>query len=134
MKQTGARVLDGGRRSGFTFIEIMLVVAMIAILAGVVAVSTKGKTEKARVAAAKTELNAITAALDTYEIDLGDYPPTLEGLITSTGDEAWDGPYLKKMPTDPWQQPYNYSVSGGDYTVSSSGKDKASGSEDDVTL
>ncbi len=123
-------------RSGFTFIEIMLVIAIIAILAGVAAVATGGRTKKARVAAARADIDAIGLAIDTYEIDNGKYPRDLQNLLTSSGEPGWDGPYLKKAdsaPVDPWGNPYQFQAGEKTYTLTSAGPDGSFGSEDDVT-
>ena len=130
-----ARINRGGPRSGFTFIEIMLVVAMIAVLASVVAVSMGGRKEKANVAAATSTIAALSTAIDLYEIDAGSYPATLNELQSDSGKKGWDGPYLKKettVPDDPWGNPYNYATKEKGYDLSSSGKDGQSGTEDDV--
>lgn len=124
-------------RKSFTLIELMLVVIIIGILASLVAPRLAGRAEKAKRKVAKAAVEAtLPAALDLYEMDVGQYPSKLEDLLASpSGASSWDGPYLKKMPLDPWGKPYDYKLQGGhakDYDLSSSGRDGILGNEDDI--
>jgi len=125
------------KKSGFTLIEMMLVVIIISILAAMLIPRLAGRAEKARRAVAKAEIeSSIPTVLDLYEMDTGIYPEKLEDLLDSpSGLEGWDGPYLKKMPKDPWGRPYYYKTPGEhnkDYDLASSGRDGVMGNEDDV--
>ena len=138
----------GSRRSqnGFTMIEIMLVVIIIGILAALVIPNLAGRGEQARVVAAKADIEAnISAALDLYEIDNGQYPTTEQGvraLVTKPSStpvpENWNGPYLKKkkVPLDPWGKEYTYVAPGihntDGYDLSSYGKDQIESYDDIV--
>jgi len=122
----------------FTLIELMLVVIIIGILAGLVVPRLAGRAEKARKIAAKADVEVnIPQALDLYEMDTGSYPENLEDLVNGpAGEENWDGPYIKKTPKDPWGQAYHYkypSERSIDYDLASKGNDKVLDSEDDVT-
>jgi len=127
-------------RKGFTLIELMLVVIIIGVLVSMVAPRLAGRSEEARIAAAKADINAnISVALDLYELDSGGYPDTedgLAGLIAKPASAArWKGPYLKKEPVDPWGKKYMYRYPGGhgnDYDLYSCGHDGAEGGGDDV--
>ena len=122
--------------AGFTIIEILLVITIIGILAGVAAVATKGRGKQSRIAAARVDIDAISTALDAYEIDNGKYPSSLQGLLTSSGEPNWHGPYLKRtdqVPHDPWTNPYQYSVNDSGYSIVSYGPDGSSGGGDDIT-
>jgi len=128
---------------GFTLIELMLVVMIIGILVSLVVPRLTGRSQQARVAAAKADIEAnIALALDLYEVDNGFYPTTEQGLgalrsepSSAPTPENWNGPYLKKKAMDPWNNPYKY-VSPGinntrDYDLSSLGPDGAE-SDDDI--
>ena len=122
----------------FSLIELMLVVIIIGVLATLVVPTLGGRAEKARIAAAKADIESgIPSALDLYEMDVGQYPERLEDLVDSpSGVETWEGPYLKKMPKDPWKRLYHYKSPGDHnkaYDLASSGNDGVLGSEDDIT-
>lgn len=125
------------RRAGFTFVEIMLVVVIIGILASLVFPNLAGRSEQARQAAARADISAgIATALDMYELDNGQYPDTLEGLLTKSSDALnWNGPYLKKKPVDPWNREYVYKPTSDkkDYELMSYGKDGVAGGGDDIS-
>ena len=99
------------RRAGFTLIEIMLVVVIIGILAGVAAVRFGGQVGKGQTNACKASLHAIAMALSLYELDNGSFPTSLQGLLASQGNTPhWDGPYLEdpELPVDPWLNQFKY--------------------------
>ncbi|MCP4649910.1 MAG: type II secretion system major pseudopilin GspG [PVC group bacterium] len=132
-------------KSGFTLIELMLVIVIIATLAAVVMPRFTGKAEIARITAAKAEiLSNIPLALDLYELDNGSFPSTEQGISALVKKpniaplpKNWSGPYLKKKPIDPWGTPYTYISPGvhnkNDYDLYSMGKDGVEGGGDDIT-
>ncbi|UVT22367.1 MAG: type II secretion system major pseudopilin GspG [Nitrospira sp.] len=129
--------------AGFTFIEIMVVVAILAILAALVVPRIMGRTDDAKRTAAKVQIRNIEGALQLYKLDNGVYPTTEQGLKAliekpSVGvvPKKWKiGGYLPKLPEDPWGNPYKYlsPVQRGDqkidYEVTSLGTDGEVGGE-----
>lgn len=109
--------------SGFTLVEVLLVIVIIGIIAGIALPNLAGKTEKAMLGKAKSEIANLSMAVDLYEVDNGAFPSSLDGLINNPGMPNWDGPYMKKgkIPGDPWGQPYTYTVSGNGYEIRSGG-------------
>lgn len=122
-------------RNSFTLIEIMLVVIIIGVLVAMVAPRLVGRSEQARTAAAKADINAnLATALDLYEVDVGRYPNELAELRKDPGITGWKGPYLKKDPKDPWGKDYEYTSQAteeNDYKLCSKGSDEVK-TEDDI--
>ena len=120
---------------GFTLIELLVVMVILAMLAAIVGPKLFTKVGKGKQSAAKTQIEMLGQALDSYRLDTGNYPNTSQGLnalVTNPGVEGWDGSYLKKaLPNDPWMKPYQYQSPGtnGDYDLFSYGADGAPGGE-----
>jgi general secretion pathway protein G len=102
------------RRSGFTLIEIILVVVIIGILAGIAIPKLGGKSEQAMKAQAQANITALSMAVQEYEIMNGEYPASLDALL----DESKGGPFMEKktIPDDPWGNPYQYAAPGSHNT------------------
>jgi general secretion pathway protein G len=124
---------------GFTFIEIMVVVAILAILAALVVPRIMGRTDDAKRTAAKVQIRNVEGALQLYKLDNGVYPSTEQGLKAlvekpSVGvvPKKWKiGGYLPKLPEDPWANAYKYLSPSpkGDYELISLGTDGEVGGE-----
>ncbi|MBU1727137.1 MAG: type II secretion system major pseudopilin GspG [Candidatus Omnitrophica bacterium] len=124
------------RRRAFTLIELMLVVIIIGVLATMVMPRLVGRSEQARVAVAKADINSnLALALDTFEMDIGHYPEKLDDLLTNPGlGDKWRGPYIKKSPKDPWGNAYIYKKSSDtEYELRSSGPNGQEGDNDDIS-
>ena len=124
-------------KKGFTLIELMLVVIIIGVLVSMVAPRLAGRSEEARVAAARADIDAnISVALDLYELDNNTYPAALDDLRTKPVSASnWKGPYIKTRPQDPWGNVYVYKFPGErnpDYDLYSKGPDGKDGGEDDI--
>jgi general secretion pathway protein G len=125
-------------RRGFTLTELMLVVVIIGILAALVIPKIAGNSERARQTAATVDINGgIKSALGQYEIDNGFYPKSLQDLLVQPSNaKNWHGPYLDKLPVDPWGNPYIYYFPGKHnqtgYDLLSVGTDGKEGTDDDV--
>lgn len=118
------------RISGFTLLELLVVMVIIGLLAAYVAPKYFSQIGKSETKTALAQIDALGKALDQYRLDVGRYPATEQGLaalFSRPGNEArWNGPYLqKKVPNDPWGKPYVYRQPGehGEYDLLSYGKD-----------
>jgi len=104
-----------GRNLGFTLVELMLVMVILAILAAVVVPRMAGRSEDAKKAAAKTDIANIEGAIDQFEVDNGRYPTSEEGVTAllqqPSNAQNWHQ-YLKRAPKDPWGNDYVYSIPG----------------------
>lgn len=130
-------------QSGFTLLELLVVMVIIGLLAGYVGPRFFSQIGKSEVKAARAQIDALEKALDQFRLDNGRYPTTEEGLKAlverPSTTSKWSGPYLKKaVPLDPWERPYIYKAPGehGEYDLSSLGKDgQAGGTEEaaDIT-
>ena len=131
------------RRSGFTLIEILVVIAVISLLAALVAPNIFRHVGTAKDAAARSQIEMLGAALDAYRLDNGRYPTTAQGLDALWTEPAaeprptnWRGPYLRKaVPLDPWNNAYVFlspgEVNRQGYDLLSLGADGEPGGEGD---
>ena len=133
MRQRAIRRLQ----TGFTLIELMVVLGIIGVLAALSGPNVLARADDARASAAKTDVNNIMQALKLYRLDNQRYPSAeqgLQALVTKPTSGAippnWK-PYLEKLPNDPWNQPYQYLNPGvkGEIDVMSFGADGQTGGE-----
>lgn len=128
--------------SGFTLLELLVVIVIIGLLASYVAPRYFGQLGKSEVNVAKAQMDAFAKALDQYRLDTGRYPTTEQGLkalvAQPVSESRWRGPYLQSAPPpDPWGNAYLYGspAKGGDFELGSLGRDgKPGGSGDDADL
>ncbi|MDH5543591.1 MAG: type II secretion system major pseudopilin GspG [Nitrospinota bacterium] len=130
---------DAGNEKGFTLIEIMVVVIILSLLAGIVIPRIVSRPEEARRAKAGVQIKSIEGALNLFKIDNGFYPSTEQGLQALVEEPKSgelpsnykDGGYLKKVPMDPWNHEYVYLSPGphGDFDLMSYGPDGEEGGE-----
>jgi general secretion pathway protein G len=123
-------------QTGFTLLELLVVMVIIGLLAGYVGPKYFSQIGKSEVKATRAQIDALGKALDQFRLDVGHYPSSEEGLASLMTRPAnqlkWDGPYLtKNVPLDPWGNPYIYKFPGehGEYDLISNGKDGQSGGE-----
>lgn len=128
----------------FTVLEMMVVIAIIAMLVGLTVTNFDKLFGESKISTAEIFVkSSIKVPMQQYTMAMGDYPTTAEGLqalITAPANKAdrWRGPYLidGKMPLDPWKEPYQYRYPGtknkGGYDIWSKGPDKQDGTDDDI--
>ncbi|WP_448246052.1 type II secretion system major pseudopilin GspG [Thalassotalea agariperforans] len=119
---------------GFTLIELLIVIVILGLLMSLVAPKMFSKVGSSKQKTALAQMQMLQTSLDTYRLDLGDYPSTLNELIQST-KKNWDGPYIpKKIPEDPWGNDYFYQSpgpNGEEFILISYGKDGQVGGTDE---
>ncbi len=123
---------------GFTLLEIIVVVAIIAILAAYIAPKVAGRVDDARISKAKSDIRVLESSLELYKLDNFVYPSSEQGLDSLVNKPSglelrnWrDGGYIKKLNKDPWGNEYRYLYPGsnGEFDVFSLGADAAAGGE-----
>jgi general secretion pathway protein G len=137
LRGVGAGMRPGG---GFTLLELMVVLLILALLAAIASPRVTHSLRKAKAQTAKIQVDALGAAVDSFHLDTGRFPSNDEGLKTLIerpgAGAGWDGPYLKKRDSliDPWGHPYRYRIPGqhGEFDVYSLGSDDREGGDDDA--
>ncbi len=124
--------------AGFSLIELLVVLVILGLLAGIVGPAVLNQGDKARTDTARQQIAGFGGALDIYRLDTGRYPTTQEGLqalVQKPGSaNRWNGPYMKdgKLPQDPWGHPYQYrspGEGGRPYDLFSLGADNSPGGD-----
>ncbi len=127
------------KQTGFTLLELLVVLGILGMLAGLVVPSVMKHMGEAKLKDAKIQIESLAQTLDMYKLDVGSYPSSEQGLnalIENPGDlKRWNGPYLNKskVPLDPWNNEYKYTAPGehGKFDISSMGADGKEGGEGD---
>jgi len=128
------------RSRGFTLLELMVVLLILSLLASIAAPRVAQYLRKAKVETAKIQVDALSAAVESFHLDNDRFPTEAEGLRAlverPAGLQTWDGPYLKKKDSllDPWRQPYGYRYPGrnGEFDIYTLGSDQREGGEGDA--
>ena len=131
------------RQMGFTLLELLVVLGIIAMLAGIVGPQVMKHMGESKTKAAKVQIEDLAAALDMYKLDLGIYPTSEQGLKalieSPESSKRWNGPYLRKskLPLDPWLQEYHYVAPGEHgkfdlYTYGADLKEGGKGEDQDI--
>jgi general secretion pathway protein G len=118
----GEKNLDA---AGFTLIEVMVVIVILAIMAAMIVPKVMSRPDEARIVAARQDVASLAQAVKLYKLDNKQYPSTEQGLNVLTGK------YLERMPIDPWGKPYQYLFPGlrGEFDIWSFGADGQPGGE-----
>lgn len=130
------------RQQGFTLLEVMVVIVILGLLAAMVVPNLMGNTETAKRQKVVVDIQQLENSLDLYKMQNGFYPTTdqgLDALVTAPTSEPMprvypDGGFIKRLPKDPWNQPYQLVSPGemGKIDVFSAGPDQTPGTEDDI--
>ena len=131
-----------GKQSGFTLIEIMVVLVIIGLLAALVVPSIMDRPDQARRIKAMQDIRAIESALKLYRLDNYNYPSEAQGLKAlrekPTDAKSWKGPYVENLPADPWDTAYRYRNPGQNgrkidvYTLGADNKEGGEGPDEDL--
>jgi general secretion pathway protein G len=133
------RIRRRTRLPGVTFVEVLVVMIILALIAGIVGTQLFGEAEKAKVNATRIQIKSLEAALDLYRLHNSTYPSTEQGLQSLlTQPEVgripknWEGPYLNanSIPTDSWKTPFVYISDGGSVEITSLGADGSEGGDE----
>ena len=118
---------------GFTLVELLLVLVILALIAGLVLPGIIGKAESAKAKAASSQISRISMSVESFYLDTGRTPSSLDELVNEpSGAKGWNGPYIKNsLLKDPWGRTYQYRVPGehGDFDIQSFGADGQQGGE-----
>ena len=121
------------KQRGFTLVELLLVLVILALIAGLVLPGIIGKAEGAKARAASSQISRISMAVETFYLDTGSTPGSLSELVDEPGDvRGWNGPYIKSsILKDPWGKDYQFRNPGqhGDFDIYSYGADGQQGGE-----
>jgi len=122
-----------GAQQGFTLVELLLVLVILALIGGLVLPGIIGKAEGAKVKAAASQVSRLSMAVESYYLDTGSTPESLQQLVEdSGGDTGWNGPYVKTSALkDPWGRDYEYVFPGehGEFDIFSLGADGQPGGD-----
>ena len=129
--------IERNRNRGFTLVELLVVLAILALLAGLVGPRVLGRLGGAKTQSASIQIRDFEQALEMYKLDVGRFPNNEEGLealvAQPSGANGWNGPYLRKneLPADPWGGQYEYSFPGrnGNFDILTYGADGSPGGE-----
>jgi general secretion pathway protein G len=120
------------RQGGFTLVELLLVLVILALIGGLVLPGIIGKAEGAKVKAAASQVSRLAMAVESYYLDTGATPESLSQLVADSGDAGWNGPYVKESSLkDPWGREYEFRMPGehGEFDIYSLGADGQPGGE-----
>ncbi len=127
------RKMHNNGQRGFTLVELLLVLVILALIAGLVLPGIIGKAESAKAKAASSQISRISMSVESFYLDTGNTPSSLDQLVNEpSGVSGWNGPYIKNsLLKDPWGRAYKFRAPGehGDFDIQSFGADGQQGGE-----
>jgi general secretion pathway protein G len=141
VQSSKSKIQNPRLRKGFTLIELLVVILIIAILAALIVPKIVGRTDQAKIATATSDIATLSAQVNAFKLDCDRYPTTDEGLTALTTPPAdvqgWKGPYIEKLPLDPWKNEYSYAYPGpggeGSFLIKSNGPPGGDGDTTAIT-
>jgi general secretion pathway protein G len=126
------------RRSGFTLLELLLVMAILVMIIGIVSVNIGGVQTESNVNTTKIQIGPIKQAIEMYRVRMNALPDTLEALrdgpSNSEQKARWTEAIMKEIPVDAWGNAFIYEKTGNDYKIRSAGADLQANTEDDIVV
>jgi general secretion pathway protein G len=127
-----------GRRSGFTLLELLLVLAILVVLGGIVLVNFGGAQADANVNATITQLNSLKQSVQMYQIRMNALPKAIDELKDGPSDSSkkakWTAPIIDRVPDDAWGNPITYTLKGNSFELRSGGLDGQLNTDDDLVV
>jgi general secretion pathway protein G len=127
-----------GRRSGFTLLELLLVLAILVVLGGIVLMNYGGVQADANVSATITQLNSLKQSIQMYQIRMNALPKAIDELKDGPSDSSkkgkWTGPIIDRVPDDAWGNPISYTLKGNSFELRSGGLDGQLNTDDDLVV
>ena len=140
MKRQTSRYRTSRRssRSGFTLLELLLVLAILVVIGGIVGTNLIGASAAANADATRAQLNSLKNNIQMYQIRMNSLPQTLDELRDGPSDAAkqskWVAPIITEIPGDAWGNEISYTVNGNSYELRSKGIDGQLNTDDDITV
>ncbi|TWT83929.1 Type II secretion system protein G precursor [Planctomycetes bacterium CA13] len=126
------------RRVAFTLLELLLVLSILVVLGGIVVGNLVGASKEANENSTRAQIGLLKPVITRYQLKMNALPDTLEALRDGPSDPAlkakWSDPYIETIPNDAWNNPFEYSASGGKYEIRSNGNDGQANTEDDIVV
>lgn len=126
------------RRSGFTLLELILVLLILVIIGGLAGTQLIGQFEDAKADASRAQIQMFKKNIDLYQIRIGGLPESLSTLKEGPSDPnkkaKWTRPLMDTIPNDAWDNPFKYSVKGNSYEIRSAGEDGQVNTDDDIVV
>lgn len=126
------------KTSGFTLLELLLVLSILVVIGGFVVGNLVGVSKEANEDATRAQIGLLKPVIQRYQLKMNSLPENLEALRDGPSDaakkEKWSGAYIDNIPNDAWNNPFEYSITGDKYEIRSSGNDGQANTDDDIVV